>query len=141
MFTELMRWTPFDELLSVGAQLDRQLARQARQLPQIPAGMASVDIQTQEDGWHLRVPVPGVAPEDVDIRVSGRALQVIALERDGEQTRARYEQTITVPETVDVEKIAATCRHGLLDVHLPLKEAVKPRRIEVSTDVPKRLSA
>lgn len=64
MFTELMRWTPFDELLSVGAQLDRQVTRQARQL-QMPAGMAAVDIQTRTDARTVRA-------DDHGARNSGR---------------------------------------------------------------------
>jgi HSP20 family molecular chaperone IbpA len=45
-----------------------------------------------------------------------------------------------VAHRVDAEKIAATFRHGLLELTLPLKEAVKPRRIEISTEAPKQLS-
>lgn len=141
MFTELMRWTPFDDLLGLGAQVDRQSGRRPQQGSQWTAGIPTVDIGTYDDGWRLRVAVPGVAPEDVDIRVTGHTLHVTALERERDATRARYEQTITVPDTVDLEKITANCRNGLLDVHLPMKEALKARRIEVSTETPKRLSA
>jgi HSP20 family molecular chaperone IbpA len=47
---------------------------------------------------------------------------------------------VALPDTVDVEKITATFRHGLLELMLPLKEAVKPRRIEIPTEDPKQLA-
>ena len=47
---------------------------------------------------------------------------------------------VTVPDTVDAEKIAATFRHGLLELTLPLKDVVKPRRIEISTEAQQQLS-
>jgi len=52
----------------------------------------------------------------------------------------RFEETVALPDTVDVEKITAMFRHGLLELTLPLKEAVKPRRIEISTETPKQLA-
>jgi HSP20 family protein len=145
MFAELVRWNPFDELFALTRQLDRHLHRadeRFRSGVQAPmAGLSSVDVHTDEQGWHLRVAVPGIAPEDVDVQVAGQNLHIRAVERAGDTTRAQYEQTVTVPEMVDIDRISATCRHGLLDVLLPFKESIKPRRIEVATESPRRLSA
>ena len=60
--------------------------------------------------------------------------------REGDAATTRYEQMVTVPDTVDAEKIAATFRHGLLELTLPLKDVVKPRRIEISTEAQQQLS-
>ena len=43
----------------------------------------------------------------------------------------RYEQTLTVPQFLDLDKISASYRHGMLQLTLPLKESVKPRRIQI----------
>jgi HSP20 family protein len=147
MFAELVRWNPFDELFALTRQLDRHFDRSEERYRgggfngTASSGPGPVDVLTDEQGWHLRVAVPGIPPEDVDVQVAGKRLHIRAVERAGETTRARYEQTVALPDMVDSEKIAATCRHGLLDVLLPFKESVKPRRIEVIADAPKRLSA
>lgn len=148
MFAELVRWNPFDDLLALTRQFDRHVdrlahipARPGRPIAASFAGYPSVDVSTEEHGWHLRVALPGIAPEDVEVNVAGTTLQLRAVERSGDQAQARYEHSVAVPEMVDIDKITATCRHGLLDVFLPFKEAVKPRRIEVTTDGAKRLSA
>jgi HSP20 family molecular chaperone IbpA len=44
---------------------------------------------------------------------------------------ARYEQTITVPQFIDLDKLRASHRHGMLQLTLPLKESVKPRRVQI----------
>ena len=38
---------------------------------------------------------------------------------------------MTVPQFLDVEKLTATHRHGMLQLTVPLKESVKPRRIQI----------
>ena len=147
MFAELVRWNPFDELFALTRQLDRHVSQNSERTRgggfygASMVGPSAVDVLTDEQGWHLRVAVPGIAPEDVEVQVAGKRLQIRAVERDGDTTRARYEQSVAVPEMVDIDRITASCRHGLLDVLLPFKESVKPRRIEVSTETPKRLSA
>jgi HSP20 family molecular chaperone IbpA len=45
----------------------------------------------------------------------------------------RYEQSFTIPPFLDLEKLSATHRHGMLRLRLPLKESVKPRRVEIET--------
>ncbi len=145
MFAELVRWNPFDDLFALTRQIDRHFDRlsrgTARTIPAAFSGYPTIDVTTDDQGWHLRVALPGIAPEDVDVSVAGNTLYLRAVERDGDQTRARYEHSVTVPEMVDIEKVGATCRHGLLDVFLPFKDAVKPRRIEVQSEGRKQLSA
>lgn len=139
MMTNLMRWSPFDELWTLGDQLARELNRWSGQIP--GTGLApTASLVSDEDGWRLRVALPGVSPENVEMDVAGRTVHIRVVEREADNVRTRYEQMVTVPDAVDVEKIVATFRHGLLEVKLPMKEAIKPRRIEISTEAPKELS-
>ena len=43
----------------------------------------------------------------------------------------RYEQTLTVPDFLDTGKLAASHDHGMLQLKLPLRESVKPRKIQI----------
>ena len=38
---------------------------------------------------------------------------------------------MTVPQFLDLERISAAHRHGMLELTLPIKESVKPRRIQI----------
>jgi HSP20 family protein len=139
MMTDLMRWSPFDELWTLGDQLERQLGHWSR-LSRGAGIMPSVEVMPDENGWRLRVALPGMSPENVEVNVACQSVHIRANEREGDTVTTRFEETVALPDTVDVEKITATFRHGLLELTLPLKEAVKPRRIEISTETPKQLA-
>jgi HSP20 family protein len=42
-----------------------------------------------------------------------------------------YHRSFTIGEAIDAEKISAEMHNGVLTLHLPKSEKVKPRRIEV----------
>ena len=42
-----------------------------------------------------------------------------------------FKRTFTIGESINVGEISAELRHGVLSLHLPKSEKVKPRRIEV----------
>ena len=46
----------------------------------------------------------------------------------------RYEQTLVIPQFLDLEKLTASHRHGMLRLTLPLKDSVKPRRVQIETE-------
>ena len=53
----------------------------------------------------------------------------------GDKNVSRYEQTLMVPQFLDLEKLTASHRHGMLRLTLPLKDSVKPRRVQIETQV------
>ena len=77
--------------------------------------------------------MPGIDPKDVRLEVAGSTLSIQAeAPRDVKDAPvARYEQSLTVPQFVDLDKLSATHRHGMLRLALPIKDSVKPRRIEI----------
>jgi HSP20 family protein len=99
-----------------------------------------VDIVETDGELTLYAEVPGVRPEDVDLRyekgelfLHGRVLprqqkQTMLLQEyeDGDFYRA-----FTINESIDAERISAECKNGILIVHLPKVEAVRPRQIKV----------
>jgi HSP20 family protein len=79
--------------------------------------------------------MPGIDPKDVKLEVAGNTLSIRAeAPRDKDDAPvARFEQSLTVPQFVDLDKLSATHRHGMLRLALPIKDSVKPRRIEIQT--------
>ena len=84
------------------------------------------------------MPLPGINTENVNLEVAGNTLQIRVNQPSDKRNQATrmsgYEQTFTIPPFLDVEKLSATHRHGMLQLTLPLKESVKPRRIQISTE-------
>ncbi len=92
-----------------------------------------VDILETEHEYLVLADLPGVKPEDVDIRFEKGELTVVGRRPAGRTYEATaYQRTFTVSDSIAADKIAAELKHGVLTIHLPKIEAVKPRRIVVS---------
>jgi len=99
-----------------------------------------VDIAETDHELTLYADLPGVRPEDVDLRFEQGQLflngKVNA--RGPEQGFVLNEygvgdfyRAFTIHESIDASKISAEQKQGVLIVHLPKMEAVRPRQITV----------
>jgi HSP20 family protein len=91
--------------------------------------------------------VPGVAPDAIDVTVHDRVLTVSGERRldrapDGsaayrlERRHGRFARRLTLPKTVDPDRITAHHEHGVLYLELPKRPEAQPRRIAVTTGEP-----
>ena len=134
----LTRWSPIDDVFNFQREADRLFNQFWSDLPTRTAAGASPTFQvsTTDEAWRIDVPMPGIDPKDVVLDVAGDTLTIRAeLPReDKSNNSARYEQTLTVPQFLDLQKLSASHRHGMLRLMIPLKESVKPRRVQIETD-------
>src|SRR5215207_7825248 len=128
MMADRVRWNPFDELPKFTDTFDR-LVNRWRSGSAWNESPTDASIKGVDDGYRVRIPLPGIAPEDVTVDVTGRTIHVRAIGRDGDTEVTRYEEALTLPASVDADKVGATFRHGLLELTLSYQDAVKPRRI------------
>ncbi len=106
------------------------------------AYVPATDIYEKEDAILVRCDVPGVAQEQIDIRLDNTELEITATQADGGQEGMEllmgeygtgvFRRRFTVPQLIDREKIRARLRNGVLDIELPKAEQAKPRRIEIT---------
>ena len=98
------------------------------------------DIWENDDEMILYGDLPGVMPEDLDVRFENPVLtiqgKVNPRHNDikflhGEYGIGDFHRTFTIGEAIDTERISAELKNGVVTVHLPKNERVKPRRIEV----------
>jgi len=99
-----------------------------------------VDIFESEDALTVVTDLPGVAREDVDIRVEdgiltikGKASYAPAAEalREEFQLRGYYRQ-FKLSDIIDQNRISAETKNGVLTILLPKAEKSKPRQIQVA---------
>lgn len=100
------------------------------------------DILETDEELVLHGDLPGVTPENLELRFENERLiihgKVEPRHEDheyvyGEYNVGDYYREFQVVEGVDSEKIRADLKNGVLCVHLPKCEKVKPRRIEVKS--------
>jgi len=94
-----------------------------------------------EASWEVRVLLPGVAKDDVKVTVENEILEVHGVRRlsvpEGWRPLGDYPESkhyrlrLDVGPEVDSSEITASQKDGALTLRLPLREEVKPRRIEV----------
>jgi len=134
----LTRWNSFDDVFNFQREMDRMFNQFWNELPSRTTSTSSPSLQVTaiDDGWRVDVPLPGIDPKDVALEVTGNNLSIRAdVPSEGKDKNvARYEQTLVVPQFLDLEKLTASHRHGMLRLTLPLKDSVKPRRVEIETE-------
>jgi HSP20 family protein len=100
-----------------------------------------VDIAEVDDNLRLYVDLPGVKPEDVDVRFENREMRIRGRVTPGaakpqfllqEYGVGDYYRAFAVTDDIDGEKIRADLADGVLTVHLPKAEALKQKRITVN---------
>jgi HSP20 family protein len=132
----LTRWTPFEDVFNFQREVDRFFNQFWSDLPTRTAAgpSSSFHVTSTDEGWRIDVPMPGIDPEDVSIEAAGTTLSIraeVPSDDDKNTHSPRYEQTLTIPQFLDVDKLTASHKHGMLRLTLPLKESVKPRRIQI----------
>jgi HSP20 family protein len=141
----LTRSNPFDDVFNFQREMDRVFNQFWSDLPaRTSSASGSFQVHASDDGWQVEVPLPGIDPQHVSLEAAGNSLSIRA-EVPGQDGRAqtRYQQTLNVPPFLDVEKLSASHKHGMLQLTLPLKESVKPRRIQIATqsEEPRQIAA
>ena len=99
-----------------------------------------VDIVETETELLLYADMPGVQPNDIDLRYEPGELilrgKVQPREARGHLVFGDYEvgdfhRVFNVHESIDATKIAAEFKNGVLTVHLPKQEAAKPKQVAI----------
>lgn len=109
-----------------------------RRAPSFPA----VNVWAAEDSALITAEIPGLDKDDLEINVTGDTLTLSGQRKADElpadaryhrreRTFGEFNRSIQLPYTVDVNKVKANFKNGVLKVELPRIEAEKPKKIAV----------
>jgi HSP20 family protein len=141
-----VKWEPFRDLMAMQDRMTRLFDETLSRIwkEEVPRGVWSppVDIMERENEVILKVDLPEMNQNDVDIKVeenmliirgerkfiketpSGNYLQI-------ERPYGTFQRTFAIPRVIDQEKIKAAYKDGVLRVVLPKREEVHPKQILV----------
>src|SRR5918995_4102496 len=125
----MTRWSPFEGAFNFQREVDRLFNQFWSDLPPrtSAAWSPAFRVNTTENGWHVDVPLAGIDPQHIALETSGNTITIrVEQPKSGENADGRYEQTITVPQFLDVEQGTASHRHGMLRLTVPVKESIRP---------------
>lgn len=100
--------------------------------------LPAVNIKESEKDFELEVVIPGLKKEDIKIDVDREVLTISSEqkqeheEKNDEYTRrefhfSSFKRSFSIPESVDVEKIDASYKDGILNIALPKREEMTPK--------------
>ncbi|CAA9509852.1 MAG: hypothetical protein AVDCRST_MAG17-1911 [uncultured Solirubrobacterales bacterium] len=103
----------------------------------------AMDLVEADDHYVLRADLPGMDEKNVSIEINDNVLTVSGERRDEqEQTRqgwhrversfGRFTRSLTLPEGIDPDAVAAAFDKGVLSITVPKPEQRRPRRVEIS---------
>jgi HSP20 family protein len=145
--TIIRRTNPFDELFTLRRAVDRLFDEDVihpRTWRTIPLGAEpALDITTTTDELVVKASLPGWQPEDVEITLTGSTLTISGEMREearredaswilNEIRRASFSRTLELPEGLIGDRATATYEHGILTLHIPKAEEVKPKQIRIT---------
>jgi len=100
-----------------------------------------VNVFADRDGYVVRIEVPGVKPEDLQLEVHGRTLTISGKREVGapeqasfhrhERVAGQFSRSLQLPDELDLGRAEAAMKNGMLTIRVPKKEAAKPRQINV----------
>ncbi|MBO0887059.1 MAG: Hsp20/alpha crystallin family protein [Acidimicrobiales bacterium] len=141
----LLRSDPFRELDRLSQQLWGNQGR--------PSVMPMpLDAYRQGDRFVVHVDLPGVDPSSIDVSVE-RDVLTIKAERSwrpdegvevslAERAQGTFSRQLFLGQNLDTGRVQANYDKGVLTLTIPVAEAARPRRIEVSsTEAPKAVTA
>ncbi len=144
----IVRFEPFRNLVTSQSEFDRFI-REAFS-PALGEGEVStrtwappVDIYENGDSLVLKAELPGVNPDDVEIRVEDNTLYLKGERKFEKEVKEQnyhrversygtFTRTFSLPNSIDADKVTANYKDGVLTLTMPKKEEAKPKTIKIN---------
>jgi HSP20 family molecular chaperone IbpA len=121
---------------------EKTIATQETQTPQTEAALLPpVDVVEDSTGITLYADLPGVAKDQLNLRVEAETLTIegqlnLAMPEGMEASHAevslpRYRRVFTLSRELDTEKVSAEFKQGVLTLRIPKTEQAQPRKIAI----------
>jgi HSP20 family protein len=139
----LIRWNPVGDLDDLFARFPRGLhPRQSSQLAEATDWRPAANITENDREYTIKADLPEVKKEDIEVSVSNGVLTLSGerrYEKSSEDEREHrretfhgtFQRSFALPEDVDIEKIKADTKEGVLVVHLPKQAVKKPESVSI----------
>ena len=143
----LIRFDPFRELQGIHSAMDQlfdtSFIRNRGVWPR--AWDFPMDVFENENSYVIKASIPGINPDDLEVIFENNVLTVkgeVSADQDVENVRfhlrertfGEFSRSVSLPTSIDDEKIQAEYEAGVLKLTLPKSEEAKPKRIQVKVD-------
>jgi len=142
----LEKWEPFRDLMAMQHRMTRLIDETLSRMwkDEAPRGVWSPPVDILEKGNEvvLKVDLPEVTQDEIDIRVEGNTLTIQGERRfikstseenyiQIERPYGTFRRTFNLPRMIDQEGIKASYKDGVLRIVLPQKQEIQPKQVVV----------
>ncbi len=139
-------WNPWKDLMTLQEEVNRLFSEA---LPTVATTalfegdlVPPLDVVREQDRFVVRVDLPGVKKEDIELSVLNNRLFIRGTKKQESEVKegayhrrervfGSFERVVEFPDQIDPEKITAKFTDGVLEVTAPLREEAKPRQIAI----------
>ena len=137
-------WDPFrvarEEMETLWSQLIGEPTERLFKGRMVP----SLDLSETPSTVEVRMDVPGMKPEEIDIQLANGVLTISGERKEEKEEKGKtfhrverrygsFSRSVTVPATVTEDKVDAQYHDGVLTITLQKTEEAKARKIKIKT--------
>ncbi|MGB4338288.1 MAG: Hsp20/alpha crystallin family protein [Bacillota bacterium] len=147
----LMNWDPWRDLADIRSIYNRVFGEGL--WPRLPGdaqlGAASwympVDVAETADKYVLKAEMPGMRAEDIEVTVTESQVTIKGRRDESREEKGvnyvrserrfgTFSRTVSLGVPVDANKVDASYRDGVLEIHLPKVQSTVPKQITIRTE-------
>lgn len=145
--SSMVRHSPFRGVNTLRREIDRLFDEVGRDLTGSDGESARwaprADIAETDEAYLIRVDVPGISKDDLEIELKEDTLTVSGERRQEreergksyhrvERSRGRFYRAFKLPQASPTDDVEARLKNGVLTLAVPKREEARARRIEIS---------
>jgi HSP20 family protein len=92
------------------------------------------DVDERDNEILVKAEMPGFEPGDLDVQIRDNQLMIQAerkQESEAERQYSSFRRSVTLPAGIDPDKVQASYRNGLLELHIPRTQTSQGKRIPI----------
>jgi HSP20 family protein len=144
---ENWHWTPLHQLSNLRHEIDRIFENPFSSLLEDKQSFftgwgPALDLYEDKDSVYVKAEVPGMKKEEIEISLHQGTLTLSGERKEQQQQEGtepirterftgRFSRSVSLPASVDGDKVKASYRDGILTVVLPKSEEAKPKQIQI----------
>ncbi len=140
---KLVRWSPLEEMSLLKDQIDRIFEPfSASGDERLLSHSLPVEVTETQAEYRVRLLVPGIDPEKINLQMSERELSVSTETQpreleEGEMVHmnqfryGKFSKQLSFPQAIDQNQVQANYTHGVLTITLPKAENNKRKTIPI----------
>jgi len=142
----IIKYSPIREMMGLSDRLNRMFEEMSGFNPDTEltgSWSPAVDVSESETAIEIKADLPGMTETDIDVTVENNTLTIKGERKfENEDKRENYHRierqygsfyrSFQLPNTVDVTKINADFKNGILELALPKREETKPKKISIN---------